>query len=145
MLQVPQSSLDLNGVKSILSEYRIHNTDITLRCDATADDIIDIVEGNRCVLCISSLLYFESGVLNCHLYTQCVCFSVCVLVCLYVCLSVYLCLCRACNKDRKVLGLVSAQDVIVLKLIKTDLTLVEIYTVALDFGSDMCQIIVGNT
>ena len=47
MLQVSQSTLDLDGVKSILSEYRIHNADITLRCDATADDIIDIVEGNR--------------------------------------------------------------------------------------------------
>ena len=43
MLQVPQSTLDLDGVKSILAEYRIHNADITLRCDATADDIIDIV------------------------------------------------------------------------------------------------------
>ena len=47
VLKVPQSSLDLDGVKSILAEYRIHNADITLRCDATADDIIDIVEGNR--------------------------------------------------------------------------------------------------
>ena len=47
MLQVPQSTLDLDGVKSILVEYRIHNADITLHCDATADDIIDIVEGNR--------------------------------------------------------------------------------------------------
>ena len=45
--QVPQSNLDLEGVRSILSEYRIHNADITLRCDATADDLIDIVEGNR--------------------------------------------------------------------------------------------------
>ena len=47
VLQVPQSTLDLDGVKSILGEYRIHNADITLRCDATADDLIDIVEGNR--------------------------------------------------------------------------------------------------
>jgi small GTP-binding protein len=44
---VPQSSLDLDAVRTILAEYRIHNADITLRCDATADDIIDIVEGNR--------------------------------------------------------------------------------------------------
>ena len=47
VLQVPQSTLDLDGVKSILAEYRIHSADITLRCDATADDLIDIVEGNR--------------------------------------------------------------------------------------------------
>lgn len=44
---VPQSSLSLDSVRSILSEYRVHNADITLRCDATSDDIIDAVEGNR--------------------------------------------------------------------------------------------------
>lgn len=44
---MPQSHLDLDGVRSILSEYKIHNADVTLRCDATADDLIDIVEGNR--------------------------------------------------------------------------------------------------
>ena len=46
-LQVPQSELDLDTVKSILSEYRIHNADITLRYDATSDDLIDVIEGNR--------------------------------------------------------------------------------------------------
>ncbi|XP_008468321.1 GTP-binding protein 128up-like [Diaphorina citri] len=45
--QVPQSELDLDTVKTILSEYRIHNADITLRYDATSDDLIDVVEGNR--------------------------------------------------------------------------------------------------
>merc|ERR1712203_1098849 len=44
---VPQSELDLDLAKTILSEYRIHNADITLRYDATADDLIDVVEGNR--------------------------------------------------------------------------------------------------
>ena len=39
--------MDLEMVRSILAEYRIHNADITLRCDATADDIIDVIEGNR--------------------------------------------------------------------------------------------------
>ena len=47
--QVPQSHLDLTQVRSILAEYRIHNADVTLRCDATADDLIDVVEGNRSV------------------------------------------------------------------------------------------------
>ena len=46
-MQAVQSRLDLEMVRSILAEYRIHNADITLRCDATADDIIDVVEGNR--------------------------------------------------------------------------------------------------
>jgi ribosome-interacting GTPase 1 len=45
--QVPQSELDVDTVKSILSEYRIHNADITLRYDATSDDLIDVIEGNR--------------------------------------------------------------------------------------------------
>jgi ribosome-interacting GTPase 1 len=39
--------MKLFQVKSILSEYKIHNADITLRYDATADDLIDVVEGNR--------------------------------------------------------------------------------------------------
>ena len=30
-----------------VGEYRIHNADITLKCDATVDDLIDVVEGNR--------------------------------------------------------------------------------------------------
>ena len=45
--KVPQSHLDLELVRSILSEYRIHNADVCLKCDATADDLIDVVEGNR--------------------------------------------------------------------------------------------------
>jgi small GTP-binding protein len=39
--------LDLDLVKAILSEYKIHNADVTLRCDGTVDDLIDIIEGNR--------------------------------------------------------------------------------------------------
>ncbi|EHB06761.1 developmentally-regulated GTP-binding protein 1 isoform X2 [Marmota monax] len=42
----PQSELDAETVKSILAEYKIHNADVTLRSDATADDLIDVVEGN---------------------------------------------------------------------------------------------------
>jgi len=44
---VPQSELDLDTVKTILNEYRIHNADIVFRCDASAEDFIDVVEGNR--------------------------------------------------------------------------------------------------
>ncbi|KAH7959465.1 hypothetical protein HPB49_011323 [Dermacentor silvarum] len=46
-MMVPQSELDMDTVKTILSEYKIHNADITLRCDATSDDLIDVIEGNR--------------------------------------------------------------------------------------------------
>ena len=42
-----QSELDLDLVKTILGEYRIHNADITLRYDATSEDLIDVIEGNR--------------------------------------------------------------------------------------------------
>jgi hypothetical protein len=31
----------------VLSEYRIHNADVSLRYDATVDDLIDVIEGNR--------------------------------------------------------------------------------------------------
>ncbi|PIC42853.1 hypothetical protein B9Z55_009794 [Caenorhabditis nigoni] len=44
---VPQTELDLDLVKSILAEYRIHNADVTLRYDATSEDLIDVIEGNR--------------------------------------------------------------------------------------------------
>ncbi|KAL5270985.1 hypothetical protein ACHWQZ_G001584 [Mnemiopsis leidyi] len=44
---VPQSELDLNSVKQILSEYRISNADIILKEDSSCDDLIDVIEGNR--------------------------------------------------------------------------------------------------
>jgi small GTP-binding protein len=44
---VPQSELDLEMVKNILAEYKICNADVILKCDATVDDFIDVVEGNR--------------------------------------------------------------------------------------------------
>lgn len=44
---VPQSDLEPELVKLILSEYKIHNADVVLRADASADDLIDIIEGNR--------------------------------------------------------------------------------------------------
>ncbi|XP_071449418.1 uncharacterized protein [Hetaerina americana] len=44
---VTQTELDLDMVKTILAEYRISNADITLRYDATSDDLIDVIEGNR--------------------------------------------------------------------------------------------------
>ncbi|CAL8078776.1 unnamed protein product [Calicophoron daubneyi] len=44
---VPQSELDRETVKAILAEYKMHNVDVILRCDATAEDLIDVVEGNR--------------------------------------------------------------------------------------------------
>ena len=45
--QCPQSELDLDLVRTILGESKIHNADITLKEDVTAEDLIDVVEGNR--------------------------------------------------------------------------------------------------
>jgi len=39
--------MDGNMAKRILQEYRLHNADILMREDATIDDFIDKVEGNR--------------------------------------------------------------------------------------------------
>ena len=33
--------------KSICHEYRLANADVHLRCDATIDELIDVIEGNR--------------------------------------------------------------------------------------------------
>ncbi|VDN15368.1 unnamed protein product [Dibothriocephalus latus] len=44
---VPLTELDKDTVQTILTEYKIHNADITFKCDATAEDLIDIIEGNR--------------------------------------------------------------------------------------------------
>jgi len=44
---VPQSVLDSEAVTAVLKEYKIHNADVFLRCDATVDQLIDVIEGNR--------------------------------------------------------------------------------------------------
>lgn len=41
------SNLSDDVIKAILKEYKINNADICLKCDATEDDIIDVIEGNR--------------------------------------------------------------------------------------------------
>ena len=41
---VPLTNLDLDQVKAVLGEYRIHNADINFKCNATVDDLIDIIE-----------------------------------------------------------------------------------------------------
>ncbi|KAI3387260.1 hypothetical protein SNEBB_002692 [Seison nebaliae] len=44
---VPQEDLDHDTVKSVLSEYKIHNADVIVREECTIDDLIDVIEGNR--------------------------------------------------------------------------------------------------
>eukprot|EP00696_Hemimastix_kukwesjijk_P017435 gnl/Hemi2/6114_TR2115_c0_g1_i1.p1 gnl/Hemi2/6114_TR2115_c0_g1~~gnl/Hemi2/6114_TR2115_c0_g1_i1.p1 ORF type:complete len:398 (-),score=119.68 gnl/Hemi2/6114_TR2115_c0_g1_i1:108-1208(-) len=44
---VPLTHMDEDSVKAILHEYRIPHAQVCFRCDPTADEFIDIIEGNR--------------------------------------------------------------------------------------------------
>lgn len=44
---VPLTKLDDDTIKSILKEYRIVSCDIIFRCDASVDELIDVIQGNR--------------------------------------------------------------------------------------------------
>ena len=35
------------AVKSVCSEYRIHNADVHMRDDCDIDDLVDVIEGSR--------------------------------------------------------------------------------------------------
>jgi len=41
---VPLSHIDPEEIKAVMSEYRISSADIAIRCDATIDDLIDVLE-----------------------------------------------------------------------------------------------------
>lgn len=43
----PLKYLDDETIKSILTEYRVLNCTVKFNCQATADDLIDVIEGNR--------------------------------------------------------------------------------------------------
>ena len=45
--QVQLTHLDKKTITGILKEYRIVSADVTLRCDATDEQLIDVIEGNR--------------------------------------------------------------------------------------------------
>lgn len=54
---VPLTNIDHDEIKAVLGEYKINNADIAIRePGATADDLVDVVEGNRFASC--SLGYF---------------------------------------------------------------------------------------
>ncbi|KAM5534303.1 hypothetical protein V8D89_012031 [Ganoderma adspersum] len=45
---VPLTNIDHDEIKAVLSEYRINNADVAIRqAGATADDLVDVIEGNR--------------------------------------------------------------------------------------------------
>lgn len=41
---VPLTHIDNDEIKAVMSEYRINSADIAIRCDATIDDLIDVLE-----------------------------------------------------------------------------------------------------
>ena len=42
------TKLDDDLIKAICKEYRVSCADISFRCDASVDQLIDTIEGNRC-------------------------------------------------------------------------------------------------
>ena len=45
---VPLTNIDHDEIKAVLSEYKISNADVAIRqAGVTADDLVDVVEGNR--------------------------------------------------------------------------------------------------
>lgn len=46
----PLTHIDEKMARTILHEYKIHNADVLFRCDATVEEFIDVVEGNRCYI-----------------------------------------------------------------------------------------------
>ena len=47
---VPLTNIDHDEIKAVLSEFKLSNCDVAIRePGATADDIVDVIEGNRYV------------------------------------------------------------------------------------------------
>lgn len=44
---ISEPKLDLDSVKAVCSEYKIHNADIHLKEDCDVDDLVDCIEGSR--------------------------------------------------------------------------------------------------
>lgn len=44
---VPLTNIETEEIKSVLAEYKMANCDVSLRCDPTLDEFIDVVEGGR--------------------------------------------------------------------------------------------------
>lgn len=45
---VPLTNIDHDEIKAVCSEYKLSNADVAIRePNATADDLVDVIEGNR--------------------------------------------------------------------------------------------------
>lgn len=47
---VPLTKMEPEEIKAVLAEYRLSNCDISIRQDASLDELIDVIEGNRVYL-----------------------------------------------------------------------------------------------
>lgn len=55
------TNMSEDTIRGILHEYRINNCDVTFKCNATMEDLIDVIEGNRIyVPCIYVLNKIDS-------------------------------------------------------------------------------------
>lgn len=66
---VPLTKIDHEEVKAICNEYRINSADISFRCDASIDDLIDVLEGNS-VRCTFLMTFRESYICPRDLCTE---------------------------------------------------------------------------
>jgi len=58
---IDSTHLTKEMISSVLKEYKINNADVTIRCDATVDELIDVIEGNRIYIpCIYVLNKIDS-------------------------------------------------------------------------------------
>jgi small GTP-binding protein len=56
---IAEPKLDLDAVKSVLAEYKIHNADVHMKGDYDIDDLVDVIEGSRiympCIYAINKI------------------------------------------------------------------------------------------
>lgn len=58
---VEMTNMSEDTIRGILHEYRINSCDVTFKCNATMDELIDVIEGNRIyVPCIYVLNKIDS-------------------------------------------------------------------------------------
>ena len=64
---VPLTNIDQDEIKAILSEYKLSNCDVAIReANATADDLVDVIEGNRLVFSTNLKIPFMT------LFSECI-------------------------------------------------------------------------
>lgn len=59
---VPLTKIDPDEVRAVLSEYRIANAEVAFKEDATLEDLIDVVEGNRMYVPVIYVLNKVDGI-----------------------------------------------------------------------------------